>query len=378
MKPRTPSLPQLDENENCVNPADMFISEKFAKFLALYNREWGTQIEVSDIINDYALAMDVYKFAKNCRVPGKTTFGIIGNIQSLATEVLAEIKERDAERVLSAYEVIERFDELGIDLDQIRMHIQAANELAGYGKALQESGVLKPHQDYLLPIPEITEEQMRTLEIAFKNMKVDEVFIDDARLTEEETFALHAPSTKSGSDPKIHQHVAVSLPLTKEDFEKVSKELDPENQDDKVVKDLFKSARTDKEPVRKVRLLAFHSGMGMDNHESMGQFSGGCLREGLDTTDDRHPISLGTYLRMTRFYRDTNPILAQKMKDIYLTQDGNKHEQYEGETLLNNIDPEGRAILLSNDSYSRNRYRIKWVNPAERKHLRSVKNGFYY
>ncbi len=379
MKQHSPSIPELNGQENCITPADLFVSEKFVKFLALYNREWGTRIEVPDIINDYELAMDVYRFAEKCRVPGRTTFGIIANIHSLAQEVLAEIKERDSERVLSEFELSERFEDLGIDLDRIRMLVQAANNLAGYGKALQKSGVLKPDQDYLLPFPEITEEQMKTLEIAIKNMQVDEMYIDDARLTEEETFALHAPRTKAGKDQKIHNRIADSVPFTEADFAKVNKQLDPENMDDKVVRDLFKNVRGAKKQVdQKVRLLAFDSGMGMDNHESMGQFSGSCLREGLDPADGRQPISLGTYLRMTRFYNNANPILAQKLKTIFLTQDGKTHEEFDGETLLNNIDSEGRAILLSNDSYSRNRFKIKWVNPAEREHLRSTKRGYYY
>lgn len=95
MNENTDTLPQFETSDRCVSPADLFVSKKFAFFLALYNRKNKTDVSVTDIINNYELACDVWSFAKTCNVAGGSPMRVAADICSLVEEILAEVKTRD-------------------------------------------------------------------------------------------------------------------------------------------------------------------------------------------------------------------------------------------------------------------------------------------
>jgi len=381
MSEKRPSLPKLKATERCESPADLFVSRKFKTFLALYNRQNKTKVDVQQILGNYDVAKDVYEFARNCSVPGGTTMRIIEDIHTLALEILAEVKERHLDRVLPQVELIERMDQMGFDIEQIARSIAETNTESGYGEALKEAGVLGEREDYTLPLPAITEEKMRILEAAHENNKFDEVFIDDARLTDKETFLLHPPSGARRPDKRMVAHVGESIPISPEGL----KELEELGGEDKYNPPYmfthYRQIRADQEqPNRGVRLLAYKSNIGADTHSAMGQNGGNSLNTGtVSKSENLSSISLGTYLRLTAHLAETKPELFRKLNLLYITADPDDHacpSTYKCETLLNNVDKQGKGVMIKNHTLN-GRYKIQWINPAEISDSRTVKGGFY-
>ncbi len=377
MTEKLSTLPKFEQTDRCSSPGDLFVSKKFETFLALYNRKNKTDISVKDIINDYSLALEVWDFARNSNVAGGSPMRVAADICSLVEEILAEVKLRDTGRVLPENELLDRFEELGVDIEKIRKQTESFNSAAGVGEALKVEGVLGENEEYSLPMPAITEAEMKILEEAFANYKVNQIHIDDARLTDTETYIWMSGAANKKNAQKTCEHIDESLPLSKIQFENLERVAGDDWNENKLKEYFAEAGKERGEPERKVRLLAYNYNPSARSLEPMAQQSGQSLTCAFPKlADGKEPVSLGTYLRLSRYAAETDPGFWGKFNMCYVRDGHTAAETYPGETLLNNVDSMGNAILVTRDD-GKKQLGLKWVNAAENVPLRTVKRGIY-
>ncbi len=371
------TLPKFESSDRCLSPADLFVSKKFETFLALYNRKNKTDISVKDIVCDYSLALEVWNFARNSNVAGGSPMRVATDISSLVGEILAEVKIRDTGRVLPENELLDRFEELGVDVEKIRKTTESFNAAAGYGEALKVAGVLGKKEEYSLPMPALTEAEMKILEEAFNSHQAGQIHIDDARLTDTETYVLMSGTANKKNAQKTCEHIENSLPLCNRQFENLERVAGDDWEEDKLKEYFAAAGKECDQPERKVRLLAYYYNPTARSLEPMAQQSGQSLTCAFPKlADGRVPISLGTYIRLSRYAAENDPGFWGKFNICYIRDGHSAAETYPGETLLNNVDPMGNAILIKRDD-GKKQLGIKWVNAAENVPLRTVKRGIY-
>lgn len=365
-----------DETDKCETPQDLLEADATLRFLKAYNSMMRRRVDgfedvtVERLNNDYNRAKKVADDALNMKLPMGITLGIAGHVANLMDQHLDDVKGRDLERVLSEDEVRERLGEM-LDFNKLMRMCESYYLNIEYDEALRNAGVLGENEKYSLPIPKITEREMRHLETT---SEVNELFIDDARLTDAQTlsdFNYHGRPL-----PKKLKQFEEALPLDRESLKVVgerSKDLD----DDSEIQKLFAEVRQSSKPESpKVRFLSYYKPKS-DRHSFMHMRSSNRLADVTETdlNNGLEPIGIGTYLRLQLFLaindkeaaKDFNTLVSSGHSDI---------DRGRASILLNNVLPSGLVYCIVDDTPGKGLKLIP-VNPGGREFNQTYMEGFF-
>jgi hypothetical protein len=341
----------------CENIGELIKSPKFKQFLKYYNNLRKSQIQQrkmemdtarktkkrplglddisldqpwqdvteSDLLQNYHMALDAYNVWKELELCGKVE--PIAKVQTLVRQMLDGAREREVERILPQEEVIERFQKLGIDIQQTHTEwnqFYASN--TDLKKLLAQTGQISSKAKYTLPMPQITEGAMQAFEKAFTEKRIDTVMIDDARLGNRDIYTAHFQETAG-------EYIDQALPIVPQ------KVRNPKSADS-----IKKARPNNKRPLPSVRFVGF-------------KFS---PKDLVNTTKNRFTdnVSKDPGVGIREFTTLVNLLARYSAQDITTLNEFTRIESREsggaaaGAT-LNNVNPDGTVLTVFYDATSK-------------------------
>lgn len=336
-------------------PGDLIRMPGIDQYVAAYNARMRAQFEDWEDLPGAAILEDA-NFALAVEHMWQEDTEISGPIQDILAinefvrYAVEQIKNNDLLRVLDEEEVATRLETLGISLKEIREQCENFYRRSGYVRKLREKGVLGKKEVYKLPSLVLTEGQMQNLEQAHFAEGVDALFIDDGRLSVDETatalqFQIHEDSRET---------LAESQALSSESLKEViSKDLTVKNAPGKL-----KRLRKKGEDESGIRFIFFEYPERGENQHPEQSFIGE-----IKADYRRQPLDAGTYMRLLTFLHKTDPESATALHyEEYLENNVSIGGAGLG-VMLNAVLPNGRILEARSSATG---VRFMPVNPRKK------------
>jgi|GEM_PF-4050005 len=220
--------------------------------------------------------------------------------------------KRRPRELIEQKEIIDRFENLGIDILEVLMDWTVFYENHAFSKAVAKATNADP---YTIDVPAMSNEAMEILEKKWAAGEIDRLMVDDGRLRDGKTLRIFEPETFK----KFHVENKFSDTSTTEAF------LD---------------RTTSSAPI--VRLVGYSSKPPVFN----GRQHSKCYQEYGYFTPFENNMGLGTLLRLQAFLEEKNPFAIQGL-ETYTVQTKDAEELKLRTVLLNNKTTKNKILTFA-------------------------------
>lgn len=103
-------------------------------------------------------------------------------INALIHKSVRIIESNDVERTLNENEILDRFEAMGVNIENIRKKCEDFYQKEGFADLLKKAGTLAKKEEYQISLPTLTEAEMQQIEKAYAQGKIDTFFFYDGRV----------------------------------------------------------------------------------------------------------------------------------------------------------------------------------------------------
>lgn len=241
------------------------------------------------------------------------------------------------EAQLDADEIIERFMELGVNIETVFEQWGKFYVDSEYATRISSGG-------YRIEIPRITVSFMNALEEGLQTGLIDTIMIDDNRLNEGKTLKAFQPSTSHRSRRKFEQVRELSRPFLMDFLDGNIVDFQRRNRTDllKSEKETIRKARTyEWRGQSPIRIVGVYTGI----HQMIAPFRKNTFEEAANLLANDHTtlMSLGTWTRLLHFLRTLDQRAYRRFVDGLAEPQGGGYRS-QPEVLLNSFTHDGYYV----------------------------------